>query len=188
MGMYTEFVLGVNLREDTPKYIIDILRYMTGENVYLSVVLPDHKLPNHPLFQTEGWRMMLIGCSGYFPGDSSNPILRVELSGCLKRYHLTIRSRFKNYDYEIELFLDWISEYLEDGWNGNCIGYCRDEEHPSPILIYVDKNYKSFSMNHPIQLGIIFDDDVVFKKKSLLEFMPDSWWVWKKWPRPFWAM
>jgi hypothetical protein len=51
------------------------------------------------------------------------------------QYHLNVRSNLKNYDSEIENFLDFISPYIE---TDEFIGYMRYEESEKPTLIYID--------------------------------------------------
>lgn len=127
MGMYTEFVLGVNLKRDTPDEIIDILRYMT-EGEFED---PEPEASDHLLFKTERWRYMLQCDSAYFGGLSISKLQRPEHA--TDDWHLSIRSNLKNYDNEIELFLNWISPYVVT--NG-FIGYMRHEEWIDPYLIY----------------------------------------------------
>lgn len=167
MEIYTEFAFGMTLKEDTPNSVIDILRYMVNDSLNEPA-----KLPDHPLFQTKRWTTMLRSDSGCFPGVPHKDLHKHRV-GYDTRYHLTIRSRFKNYDYEIKLFLDWISNYVEDEY-GEFVGYYRVEKHDNPNLIYIDKS----EVSHPIQIGVIIEDEGRFEKKSLLEFMPNSWWDW----------
>lgn len=127
MGMYTEIVLGVALKRNTPKEVIDILNYMIdGEPDESRLILDDH-----PLFKTDRWHFMLCCNSAYF-GGYSNSILK-EPRHSYDIYHLSIRSNLKNYDSEIELFLNWLNPYIEtDGF----IGYMRHEEFDDQRLIY----------------------------------------------------
>lgn len=123
MGMYTELNIGVNLRSDMPENIVNVLKYMLND---IDKVEP----PDHPLFRTKRWHMMLVCDSYYFDGrtDSSMMIDRIN-----HEYRLNVRCNFKNYDDEIKLFLDFIQPYLEtDGF----LGYMRYEEYDDPTLIY----------------------------------------------------
>lgn len=123
MGMYTELNIGVNLRSDTPQNIIGILQYMLGDVDEVAVT-------DHPLFSTPRWDMMLQCDSYYFDGRTDSSM---ELDDISHRYELNVRCNLKNYDNEIELFLDFIRPYLE---TVGFIGYTRYEEDDDPTLIY----------------------------------------------------
>lgn len=127
MGMYTEIVLGVALKRDTPKEVIDILNYMIDHEIGDVI----SNLPSHPLFKTYGWYRMLISDYCIF-GGCSNSILK-EPRHSFDNWHLSIRSNLKNYDSEIELFLNWLNPYME---TVGFIGYMRHEEFDDPWLIY----------------------------------------------------
>ncbi len=68
MGMYTEFVMAIELKIDTPPEIIEVLKYLlrTGWDKEM----PEIK-SSHPLFNTEHFRFILVGDSYYFPGIST---------------------------------------------------------------------------------------------------------------------
>lgn len=128
MGMYTELNIGVDLAPSTPDNVIKILDYMLGDEEV------DVDTPDHPLFQTEGWRYMLRSDSYYFAGRTDSSITRDAITKC---YHLNVRCNLKNYDEEISKFLDFICPYL-DGYG--FIGYTRYEECELPYLIWHDES------------------------------------------------
>lgn len=123
MGMYTELVLGVELKQD--EKVLDILRYMLGD----TEICPEY--PKHPLFDTDRWHMMLVCDSYYFDGhtDSSLDIDRIGV--CT----LNVRSNLKNYCEEIDKFLNWLAPYIR---SYGFIGYTRYEEDDDPLLIYIE--------------------------------------------------
>ena len=125
MGMYTELNIGVKLYSNTPENILDILRYMVGD----INIEPDDK-PNHPLFETDRWRMLFMSDSYYFDGITNSVL---DYDGITEAYYLTVRSNFKNYDDEINKFLDFIRPYLD---TKGFLGYYRYEEDEYPVLIY----------------------------------------------------
>ncbi|MDO7204281.1 hypothetical protein Q5M85_09125 [Paraclostridium bifermentans] len=45
----------------------------------------------------------------------------------------------KNYDNEIDKFIDWIKPYVEGSWY-KFLGYKRNEENKEPKLIYLNCN------------------------------------------------
>ncbi|WP_343349187.1 hypothetical protein [Terrisporobacter petrolearius] len=132
MGMYTEFVFGVSLKKETPKDVINVLKYMTEEGSTEDIKI--ESLPKHSFFETERWAVLFISDSYYFDGIT-NTILK--LDPVIKRYCLTVRSNLKNYDNEIDKFIDWIKPYVEGSWY-EFLGYKRNEENEGPTLIYLN--------------------------------------------------
>ena len=127
MGMYTELNIGVNLAPDTPENVIAILKYMTGDETQLNFTTP-----NHPLFTTEQWEIMLCCRSCYFAGVEGS---FMEKDNILGQWKLSIRCSLKNYDSEIQKFMDFIQPYLD---TYGFLGYMRYEEYAYPTLIYND--------------------------------------------------
>ena len=126
MGMYTELVLGFNLKENTPNEVVDILTYMieSGEGDRQPVI------PDHDLFKTWRWKFMLSCDSYYFAGFTHSEMSYDDIG---KQWEVNIRCNLKNYDNEIEKFIDWISPYVE---LRGFAGYSRYEESDEPTLIY----------------------------------------------------
>ena len=124
MGMYTELNIGVDLAPSTPDNVIKILDYMLGDEE-VNVETPDH-----PLFQTEGWRYMLMSDSYHFDGITDSSITYDVIT---KRYNLNVRCNLKKYDGEISKFWDCIFPYVI---TYGFIGYTRYEEFELPYLIW----------------------------------------------------
>jgi hypothetical protein len=124
MGMYTELVCAFELKENTPNQIINTLEYMTGQLDEIE------NIPSHELFKCERWRFMLQSDSYYFDGDTHSTI-RKDLFGS---WYVTIRCNLKNYDNEIEKFIDWIKPY---SCSTGFIGYKRCEKAEEPDLIFI---------------------------------------------------
>lgn len=59
----------------------------------------------------------------------------MEYDDISKTYRVSIRASLKNYDSEIEKFLDWLLPYIDT--NG-FIGYERHKDMDNPILIYIE--------------------------------------------------
>ncbi len=129
MGMYTELVFACELKKDTPKEVIDILEYMVGNP------RKDPIIPAHELFSTSRWEWMFKSNSYYFDGDTHSTLRFDDMS---KAYVLTVRCNLKNYDNEIEKFIDWIKPYVDkiDDYL-EFKGYYRYEENDKPTLIYI---------------------------------------------------
>lgn len=128
MGMYTELNIGVKLAPSTPDSVIKVLNYMLGDEEV------DVETPNHPLFQTEGWRYMLKSDSYYFDSRTDSSMTRNSIT---KEYELNVRCNLKNYDGEISKSLDFIFPYVR---TYGFIGYTRYEESELPYLIWRDKD------------------------------------------------
>ena len=141
MGTYTELNCAFSLYKDTPQHIVDTLRYMTGQ----SATEPD-KLPSHPLFGDTGWNGMLRGSSSYFDGDTHSTVRLDETDG---KYHVTIRCNFKNYDGEIENFMNWITPHIQ-ALPGDFIGYTRSDLTEVPTLLYYPR--RSFTPQVPEEI------------------------------------
>ena len=130
MGMYTELNIAVRLKlsDNTLK----ILEFMTGQSEN-----EDFEKPFHPLFNsgTNRWEYMLCCDSAYFPHTACSSLENDRYyadEDTLERV-LNVRCDLKNYNDEIENFLDWIYQYSE---TRGFIGYMRYEEDEDPTLIY----------------------------------------------------
>jgi len=130
MGMYTEFHFNSRLKRNVDKDIINILRYMLGEVSHIDVV------PDHELFSTDRWKVMLISDSYYFDADTHSTLRFDDIS---ETWYLCVRCNLKNYDSEIEKFVDWITPYLRQT-TGSFLGFSRYEEFEQPSLIYHNCN------------------------------------------------
>lgn len=127
MGMYTELVAAFRLPHlYDPE--LSILKYILHE----TYEMPDKEFLQHPLFKTRRWGSMLGSDSYYFDGQTYS-ILKYDLIS--KCHYLTVRFNVKNYDGEIENFLDWMYPISS---NRGFIGYKRHEEFDNPTLIYFD--------------------------------------------------
>jgi len=130
MGMYTELVVSTRIVDD-PK-VINVLKLMIAEDLDVPEIVD---LPSHPLFETGRWNYMLRSSSYYFTPIASS-LLEYDKIG--KSWSFINRSDFKNYDNEINLFLDWIDPYI-DAEDGEMIGYSRYEESDEPTIRYKGK-------------------------------------------------
>lgn len=90
------------------------------------------EIPNHPLFLTSRWKFMLTSDSYYFDGDTHSSF---DYDNISNDYGLTVRCNLKNYDDEIQKFLDWV---IQNSDTQGFVGYTRYETADSPSLIYFD--------------------------------------------------
>jgi len=125
--MYTELHFNAELKQDVPKEVIKILQYMIGD-----IITPVER-PQHELFQTYRWDSMLVSDSYYFDADTHSTLRFDEIG---KSHYLCIRCNVKNYDNEIEHFIDWIKPYLEK-YKNEFLGFYRYEENSNPTLIFM---------------------------------------------------
>lgn len=120
MGMYTELVLKAEVKDDAPESVKAILGFLFNGEDRPTVT------PEHPFFSCERWSM--IGrCSSYYhvPWNAS----------AYREAYIFSRSDLKNYEGEIEKFLDWVRPYFVQE-SDQCIGWSWYEESESPTLIY----------------------------------------------------
>ena len=127
MGMYTEFHFNVELKKDVPQEVVEVLKFMLGD------IEVEPKLPAHPLFETDRWRVMLCMDSYYFHADTHSTLRFDDISNS---YFLCIRCNLKNYNSEIEKFVSWITPYLDEFPN-NFLGFSRYEETEQPTLLFM---------------------------------------------------
>ena len=109
MGMYTEIIFGAGLK-DISETDIKILEYMLDPKLVSDTF--DFDIPDHKFFKTERWQSLFIKQSYYFPLVTYCSFFYDQISDL---HFLGFRSNLKNYNSEIELFLDWIKPYIEEG-------------------------------------------------------------------------
>ena len=129
MGMYTEIYVNVELREDTPPEVHEFL------SVFGATTPPS----DHPLFSTPRWDAIFHGGTrsyyftrmGFYRYRAPDPV-HAGLSLC---------ADIKNYDSEIELFVDWITPYVAGNeYDRVHIGHTRYEEAIEPTLLYAEES------------------------------------------------
>lgn len=137
MGMYTLLSLGVEFKKDTPKEIIETIQFMVDGNA-------DELSPGlaHPLFMCDRWGFMLRCDSYYFDWQTKWTVTKDYLYGIDEpMIYLTGNSNLKNYDGEIDNFLNWIAPYLKtEGF----LGFKQYEEQQYPTLIFLDNQELTF--------------------------------------------
>ena len=103
MGMYTELFLQVNLKKETPEDVIKALKVMIGSS--------DEYID--PPFDGERWEYMLRQSSHYhFPISVAKLEQLPYIPG---EYYLFVRCDFKNYDGELQKFLEWLAPWVCSG-------------------------------------------------------------------------
>lgn len=126
MGMYTELVLKIEVSKKIDESALNIFKYLFCNNNVEPTVLPDH-----PFFKCKRWRCVGKSCSFYHHPETINSWAEYEYSPTIRIFS---RSDLKNYDNEIDLFLDWASPYFYNSEN-SVVGWKWYEEDETPTLI-----------------------------------------------------
>jgi hypothetical protein len=128
MGMYTELIFGAELKKETPKEVIEALKYMLGEI--------ETKPTNFPL--PDGRCEWLFQSASYYFAIN-NSVNKMWFDDIDNRWHLSTRSNIKNYEQEIQTFLEWIKPYI-DGGSGrrNMYALVIYEEDNEPTIYYME--------------------------------------------------
>lgn len=127
MGMYTELSVSAELK-DLTELEINALMWMVGE------IDQPSSLPNHELFKCDRCEYMLRMRSYYFP-FTIDPVLKLDPID--NQYRLVTRSNMKNYEGEIELFIDWLKPFIDCGVGiNNMFAVVCHEEQEEPTLYY----------------------------------------------------
>lgn len=104
MGMYTELIFGASIKKNTPNEVIEALKYMLGEI--------EDKPKNFPLPDGR-CEWLFQGTSFYF--GINEPINKMWFDEIDECWHISTRSNIKNYENEIETFLEWVKPHIDSG-------------------------------------------------------------------------
>ena len=130
MGMYTEIYVNVDLKQDVPEHILNVLREMcSGQG--------EGRLDAYP----QRWGCLFSSNSFYTPLTECASLTFNEIRG---GWSLLGKGDIKNYNREIELFFEWISPWVY-GDPGDFIGYHRYEEQRVPTLVFLPQTSKESS-------------------------------------------
>lgn len=134
MGTYSELIFGAGLKENTPKEIIDAIKWLLDntkdESDYPAVLPQDLKESRL------SW-MFNSGGSYYFGSISGYSEFKYDEIGNFWR--LNARFNIKNYENEIEGFLNWIKPYLEQGSGGKEFYAIVTTEDGEPKIYYLNE-------------------------------------------------
>lgn len=139
MGMYTELHLGVAIKDDP--IVVKILKDMSTQGASSVKGRLDHPFFKTPRCDAIGW------CdSYYFDSQSYITFIYDEIANC---WFLTTTFNLKNYDDEIQKFLDWLCPYiLSEGY----IGTFMYEEWEHPNFIYKRNGRIEYESVKPIMV------------------------------------
>ncbi|CAH6996753.1 conserved hypothetical protein [Vibrio chagasii] len=104
MGNYTRLRLNVGLKSDTPEEFLKSLTKKWAGDVDLIVKERRSELPSHPLFDRARSLFLIGEC------NTESGVLK--LSPNSAHIELEFNKSIKNYEGELQLFLDWIAPYI----------------------------------------------------------------------------
>lgn len=124
MGMYTELIFEGTTMKNISKHDLAYLEYFFADVTEMH--LPYEK-PNHPFFKTPRWNLIGLGSSYY---HLPMPVRRMFQDQVTDGYHVFLRCDLKNYDDEIQLFINWIKPLMQRyrGWT-----WYEEDEEPQVI-------------------------------------------------------
>ena len=129
MGMYTELILGIEFKKDTPEYIIEAIDCIINENEIISDdaqnFIDEYELGS-----------IFHGCSYYFAVDRPNYAFWKDTYD--DSWHLSSRANLKD-GGRIEKFLNFIKDYVENGAGPlGVFAYVQYEESEFPTIWTID--------------------------------------------------
>jgi hypothetical protein len=136
MGMYTELIFGASIR-NIPEAVETIKWLLLPIKDKLKTPFPD-KYPFVKPFSNDNridW-MFNSGGSYYFGANSGIKEFNYdEISNC---WRFDARFNIKNYSQEIEMFLQWIKPYIEQGSGArDFYAIVTYEESDNPTIYYL---------------------------------------------------
>ena len=136
MGMYTELIFGATLKEKTPAYITQAFDCVINDN-------SDIKLSGETeQFIDEYSLQKLIWCSSYYFGARNNKPSCV-FDKIANTWCISFRANCKNYQGEIEKFIEFIKPYVEYGSGPtNIFAIDQYEETDYPTLNGTEYKYE----------------------------------------------
>lgn len=127
MGMFTELTLNCELRRDVPDFVINTIKYM------LDIIKePQEGYP----FTSGRFPIILLGSSAYFLDTNPTIFKFDELDNI---WLLSTRSNIKNYNNEIETFIEWLKPYVKAGVGSHDLyASVLFETNKTPTMYYLD--------------------------------------------------
>ena len=107
MGMYTEFIFGCSLSKNTPKVCIDALNYIINNDEVALTPEVQEFINKYDL------ERLFLSTSYYF--GAASPVNKFHWDDIGNAYQISTRSNLKNYENQIQTFLEYIKPYVESG-------------------------------------------------------------------------
>jgi len=124
MGMYTELNLCIEFKKSVNRDFLYTISEMVKDSMYIK------KGNEKVLFESERSSIMFKCSSSYFVDIV---ISKLNYNKYTERWELFVHSNFKNYDNDIEKFIEFIMPHIE---RKGFIGYSRYEEVYEPTLYF----------------------------------------------------
>ena len=115
--MYTEFIFESELSKDTPKALIDAFTPVSRKDTGIEIT--SNKLEISKFIEKFDLNMLVNCCSAYFPAQQS--FFNMYYNKYSDTYGIFIRSDLKNYEQQINEFLEFIKPYVVMGCGSNDI-------------------------------------------------------------------
>ena len=115
--MYTELIFEAELSKDTPKGLIDAFTTVSRKDTGIEVT--SNKLEISKFIEKFDLNMLVNCCSAYFPAQQS--FFNMYYNKYSDTYGIFIRSDLKNYEQQINEFLEFIKPYVVMGCGSNDI-------------------------------------------------------------------
>ena len=130
--MYTELILGCELKKETPKEVIEVLQLMVNGD--FDELKSLHEMPDG---YDEEW-FYIFRCGSYYFAINE-PVCNIRFDRISEAYVLSTRSNLKNYGNEIEGFLEWLLPYIDSGSGAReMYAIVIYEEALEPTIYYLD--------------------------------------------------
>ena len=115
--MYTELIFEAELSKDTPKALIDAFTTVSRKDTGIEVT--SNKLEISNFIDKFDLNMLVNSCSAYFAAQQS--FFNMYYDKYSDTYGIFIRSDLKNYEQQINEFLEFIKPYVVRGCGSNNI-------------------------------------------------------------------
>jgi hypothetical protein len=129
MGMYTELIFGASIKKDAPQIVINTLHYLVNGTKLFEFVEIEKSV-------TEG-RNVLNGGGSYYFGVCDG-VAKMWFDDNRKEWIVSARHNIKNYEGEIDTFLEWVKPFIDSG-SGEREMYAIKihEEQAEPTIYYL---------------------------------------------------
>lgn len=129
MGMYTELSMRCELKKDVPQYVIDTLKLMLDHEPSID----ETDWPKETIGVITGRQKWMLLSASYYLHPFSKSFL--DYDPMTRTYFLSTLFNIKNYDKEIEGFIEWLTPFI-DANDGTFLGYRLYEEGNTPQLLF----------------------------------------------------
>lgn len=139
MGTYTELKFRAKLKEQTPKEVVDLLNRVINEKDLghdkqmfntSDVFVPEL---DHEFFKCERWYMLFLSTNWDYTMQGGKFYEEKD------RWVIDLHTEFKNYNDEINQFVDWISPFIAGRKKKEYLGYWQNEMSSTQVNIYIER-------------------------------------------------